>query len=741
MPWMVFGENKRYFRSKIVLFLFAQVLFVSLAPGQELDWQTAIYAEDNWKYLEGNSAPPAGWETAEFDDTTWSNGAGSIGYGDEDDETIIDRVTSLYMRRSFSVADLTAVNDMVFHADYDDGFVAYLNGVEIARANLEGNPPAHDASTPVFREALMYEGGLPETFIVDSLIWHGVLQEGENVLAIQTNNYEGLVSSDMTTLYWLSFNLEEPDVSYGPTPAWFTATNIPLSTPLPIVIIDTQGEYIPDEPSIPGMMSVIWNGEGNINQVSDPPLELHTPMEIERRGQTSQSLFPKNGYAIETKDANGEDADVSFLNFPEEEDWILHGPYSDKTLIRNTLALEMARSMNQYASRTRAVELVINGQYEGLYIMMEKIKRDENRVDIAKLREEDISGDELTGGYVFKLDKGTVDWYSQFDMVNNPGQRLRFQFVSPNRNNIQPEQAAYIQSYVDSFERAMIFPEIPFGGKRYDEYIDVTSFADHFIISELTKNVDAYRISTYMYKDKDSVDPLIKAGPVWDFNLAFGNANYCNSDTDYDWVYDEHCGIFNPFWWERLFGDETFVNTVKCRWLELRESVFSDDNLNAMINAAVAEVQPAVERNNARWPVLGNYIWPNAVVLDSYEEEVEYLRSFLLNRSYWMDDNIFGACLPTKTATSSTVISFQLWPNPTKEKLTILSPRADEVEQIRIIDAIGRDYSLAASYFNYDGNQHLTVNLNNLNLKAGAYHIQLLIENRVVGTQRLVLLP
>ncbi len=702
-------------------------------------WETVVQADTDWQYLTGEEEPPVNWNEADFAATSWPTGQGGIGYGDGDDNTVISPTESLYMRRQFTIIDKSKVSAIFFHADYDDGFVAYLNGIEIARANVEGSPPTHDTWATGLREARMYDGGLPVAFHLSSEQLEEILQEGQNVLAIQTHNFDGLASSDMTTLYWLSLGINDASNDYGPTPDWFFDGS--FSTPLPIVTINTGGEYIPDEPAIEGEMGIIWNDEGSLNSSIDVPNEFFGNIEIERRGQTSLDLFPKNGFAIETKDADWEDMDVSFLGFPEEEDWILHGPYSDKSLIRNVLAMQLARSVGQYASRTRLVELIINEQYEGVYVLMERIKRDNERVDIARLREEDISGDQLTGGYIFKLDKGPIDWFSQFDMVSNPGQKLRFQYVYPSRSSIQPEQEAYIQSYVDSFELAMIFPGIPYGGKYYDEYIDIGSFAEHFLLSELTKNVDAYRISSYYYKDKDSNGGLLKAGPVWDFNLAFGNANYCNSETAHSWVYDEHCGIFNPFWWEQMFTDEAFVNTANCRWQEWRNGPLSLDTIFAFIDEKAELLEPVVDRNFQRWPVLGEYVWPNANISNTYEGEINFLKSFIAARIGWMDDNMLGNCLSSPTSEEGQETNFTLSPNPTRNELfvTLNNLPVGEIT-ISATDLLGRRIWSRQYYADGARAQVFQINTDDWAVRSGLCYLSLEVEGKLPQVRPIVLM-
>ena len=161
---------------------------------------------------------------------------------------------------------------------------------------------------------------------------------------------------------------------------------IAVEDKLPLFSITTDnGEEIINEPKIDAQMTLTEKGtvtyEGRIG--------------IEIRGSTSQ-MFPKKSFSLETRDADGNGTDVSLLGFPEEEDWILHGPYSDKSLIRNMLNYDLSRDMGMYASRTQLVELNINEAYSGVYVFMEKLKRDKNRIDINKLKDDENSGEDLT---------------------------------------------------------------------------------------------------------------------------------------------------------------------------------------------------------------------------------------------------------------------------------------------------------------------------------------------------------
>jgi hypothetical protein len=681
-------------------------------------WETVVYAEDTWRYFVGTSEPPATWNELNFDDSGWLTGPGSIGYGDGDDQTIISPTESLYMRRSFTLVDRTVIEEIIFNADFDDGFVAYLNGTEIARANMDGSPPTYNSWATALREAEMYNGGTPAGYTLDPNSFAPLLVDGENVLAIQTHNYEGLVSSDMTTLYWLSLGIADQSANYGPTPEWFNAPvpSAPFTSYLPILTIDTYGMDIPNDPKINAELGIIWQGEGIENSSTDSPNEFLGSIAIEKRGQSSL-WFPKTGYGFETRDVLGQDLDTAFLNFPAEEDWILHGPYSDKSLMRNVLAMEIANRMGQYASRTRFIELVINGSYEGVYVLMERIKRDKNRVDVATLNPEDLFGDELTGGYVIKIDKDQPDWYSQYAVVNAPDRYIGYQYVSPNRDKIQPAQASYIQQFMRDFEDALRNPNTSYKGKFYDEYMDLTSFADHFIISEITRNVDAYRLSTYMHKDKDSNGGLLKMGPVWDYNLGFGNADYCLGQSTAGWIYYEYCDSGNPFWWETLMARTEFWDMTKCRWDEFRAGPLSTEALFAFIDSKVLELQGAQERNFVRWPILDQYVWPNAVVTGSFAGEIAYLKQFLSARLNWMDNNIFGECVVTDL-TENLTESVRVFPNPSSEVFQIVLPTSmNRVIKLEIVDMTGKVYQ---PQWTTDKTQ-ISVDHRALGLKAGAY--------------------
>jgi len=433
---------------------------------------------------------------------------------------------------------------------------------------------------------------------------------------------------------WSLFFTDEV-INPEPNPIQFDESNLPL------VFIDAYGQPIPDDPKINALIQVIDNGPGQMNQVNGAfTFEHH--IGIETRGNSSQ-MFPKKGMGFEMWDITGTDVDTTFLGMPSENDWILFASFSDKSLMNNVLNMHIARSMGHYASRTRFCEVFINGDYRGVYVGMEKIKRNKNRVDIAKLLPTDNAGDELTGGYIFKIDKNwDGGWTSQFNLPN--GDPAEYQYVYPKAANITPQQAGYLQAFFDSVEVALHTSDFHHpSGVRYDELLDLESFADYFIINEFSKNIDGFRLSSFFNKDKNSKGGKLKAGPAWDYDLSFGNADYCDGQDDEGWYHQSSCATAMPNMWNRLLLDSVFTNVLKCRWNHHREELITTQYLNAWTDSVANHLSDAQERNFIRWPVLGSYVWPNPSPIPAdYAGEILELQNFMAGRITWLDANMPG---------------------------------------------------------------------------------------------------
>jgi len=417
------------------------------------------------------------------------------------------------------------------------------------------------------------------------------------------------------------------------------------SSNLPIVIIDTNGETIPDSPKITAKLGIIWNGDGQTNSITDSLNNYDGDITIELRGATSQG-FPKKQYAFETVDSLGENNNVSLMGMPRENDWILHAPYSDKSLMRNVLEYRLARNFGWYASRTKYCELILNGEYRGVYILMEKIKRDKYRIDIAKLKPEEIMGDDLTGGYIIKIDKNVGEdnggWRSAYPANVNLVEKIFYQYHYPKFSDIAEEQKEYIKGYISEFESVMDSPSFDDALSGYPKYIDVESFIDYLILTEISHNVDGYRLSTFLHKDKDSNGGKLKMGPVWDYNIAYGNVTYDNGFSTAGWYVLSPKNNTNniPFWWRKLLEDKRFISKLEQRWFDLRKLELADIKILNLIDSIATELQDAQIRNFERWDILGKYIWPNYFIGATYQEEITYLKDWVLDRMAWMDKNI-----------------------------------------------------------------------------------------------------
>ena len=473
-----------------------------------------------------------------------------------------------------------------------------------------------------------------------------------------------------------------------------------FSSSLPLLLIDTEGRQIVDEPKVIARLTIVDNGDGERNRPGDAPTGYEGFIGIELRGSSSQTLFPKKGFGFETRDADGEDLDASLLGLPEEEDWVLHGPYSDKSLIRNALSYHLAGEIMNYAPRTRLVELLVNGDYRGVYLLTEKIKRDKHRVDVSKLTEEDNSGDQLTGGYLLKLDKSTGEqvgdnlllFDSKYGSNLSNGKPVRILYDYPEPEDITASQRTYIQDFIHNFEDRLAGPNFTDPVAGYRPLVDLQNFVDFMIVNEVARNVDGYRLSTWMYKDKDSKGGKLHTGPVWDFNLAFGNANYCEGDNTTGWAYDFNRVCpgdfwFVPFWWERMREDPAFRNLWRDRWEELRAGPLSDARLDVVVDSLVNELGDAADRNFTRWPVLGTPVWPNAFVGSDYASELDYLRGWIDDRMAWLD----GATQTTTPLRAvPDVATVALAPNPTIGTVQLLVDPTARIEHTYLYDGFGR---------------------------------------------------
>lgn len=660
----------------------------NFAKAQSIDhWESAIYNTDTWSYYIGDDQVPNSWNAQTFDATSWATGSGGFGYGDNDDNTTTAQTTSIFIRKEFNISSISSITSAILHADYDDGFVAYLNGTEIARGNMAGNPPAYDALATDIREAELYQGGLPQEYMMEPALWNSLITNGANTLAIQIHN-RSATSSDMSSNFFLSLSINNTSRLYRTTPSWFVAPPV-TSSSLPLIIITTENSTeIQDDPKVFAKMGIVDNGPGNMNNLTDPYNGYNGTIGIEIRGASSQS-FPKKNYGLETRNTDGSNNNVSLLGMPAENDWVLHGPYSDKSLLRNSLAYHMGTSTGKYTPRTRLCELYINDNYRGIYMLTERIKRDKNRVDIASLKPEDLSGEELTGGYILQIDRddesSNIDgWYSGSSPTKF------YSYHDPKAEDLEAVQREYLKTYLTSFEEDMESTDYYW---KYKSYVDVPSWIDYFLVTEMGKHIDAYKLSFYMHKKKSTNGGKLHFGPLWDFNLGFGNFNFVCSPEPEGWTYEFQgtCDNSHPFWVKKLTDIPEVSDQINCRWNQLRNGPLHIDSLMQYIDARIAEMGDAPSRNFERWNILGQYVWPNDFVGDTYEEEVDFLKTWLTTRLTWMDNNMLGECTITSTDNPKTTYkATSIFPNPAQHSFFLeINASQFDAGSIQIINNMG----------------------------------------------------
>ncbi len=413
----------------------------------------------------------------------------------------------------------------------------------------------------------------------------------------------------------------------------------PFSSNLPIIKINAHGNVILNDPKIEADFAVIDNGTGVRNFVTDTNYAFVGKIMTELQGYSGPS-YPKKNYDFYTINADSSKLDTSLLGMPTEHDWILKGEYTDPSLMANSLTYEMSRRMGVYAPRTNYCEVTVDGEYVGVYSLTEKVKRDDNRVDIAKLNPQDTDGLHLTGGYIIEMNINgdPPAWTSAYAPINNATCTFNVEFkeVYPKQDEIQPQQHNYIKNYVDSFELALQNDSLD--PNTWRNLASEKSFINFQIIDEFSANYDSYGRSTYMYKEKGG---KLHIGPPWDYDRAY------HTGTENGWVWEiTHPYWPFPFWWSKMNSDSVYLKKLYCRWTELRMNVLSDDSFNMLIDSTAALLQESAARNYQLWGGVANY-----------SDAVTDLKNFVAARLAWMDANIFptGEVIPTLSLSDTTI--------------------------------------------------------------------------------------
>jgi hypothetical protein len=465
---------------------------------------------------------------------------------------------------------------------------------------------------------------------------------------------------------------------------------------LPIVIINTDaGVDIPDSPRAMGTMTIIYRGEGLRNFLTDQNTPAYVNykgrISIEIRGSASQVL-PKKQYGFSTlKEDNITEDNTKLLGLPSDNDWILNGFGFEPALMRDYICYNLSRRIGEYASRTVYCEVVLNGTYNGIYLLEEKIKQGSNRVDVAKMEKIDNTFPKITGGYIIKADKTTGGDPVFFTMSSYIGVNdVAFINEYPKPENISASQKTYIKNVFDLLSYRMSTGNSSLLGG-FPSVIDVPSFVDYMIINELGSNSDAYQYSTFFHKDRNG---KLRAGPIWDLNLTFGYDlsiwGYDRSKTN-NWQFSNGDNEGARFWRDLFFNPEFKCQLYK-RWTELTKpghplNYFS---IAALIDSTTAKITEAAERDNLRWYNVYDF---------DLQREATKIKDFLAIRIPFMTQGISPASNCPDIVSPPLVITKIMY-HPDS---TMLFPGSESQEFIEIKNTGTQTVDLTGVYFSGTG--------------------------------------
>ncbi|MFH1532399.1 MAG: CotH kinase family protein [Pseudomonadota bacterium] len=436
-------------------------------------------------------------------------------------------------------------------------------------------------------------GNVPYSGAIDNLV-ATYSHNGSAVLVGSLTQTSGTSHNDFSHVVTYSvISLDGKQASYDVRVRYFTG--------LPIFYIDTNGVAI---------NSKVYYTEGNASifgglDYEDSPI---ADMEIRGRGHSTWGVHPKKPYQLNYDDK------TEVLGMPEDKKWIFLAEYSDKTMMRTTIAFEMGYISNlDWTPESHFAEVFLNNEYNGTYNIAQKVEETDNRVDL---------GD---AGYLLEIEN--INHIEAGDVYFYTGSFL-IKIKEPDLTEGSDEYL-YIEEYINEFEAVLMGDDFANPITGYASYIDMDSFVDWYLINEITKEVDSKSYSSIYLTAIPG--EKIKMGPLWDFDLSFGNVNYAASQ------YPEGFWIKDNPWYSRLFQDPDFVTQVKSRFTYFMDN---KDYILDKMDFYADYLSLAQEENNAKWNTIGIYVWPNPVVYDTYEEEVVHLKTWYIERMDWLDTAI-----------------------------------------------------------------------------------------------------
>jgi CotH kinase protein/Chitobiase/beta-hexosaminidase C-terminal domain len=407
---------------------------------------------------------------------------------------------------------------------------------------------------------------------------------------------------------------------------------------LPLVLLDAYGGGKPAR-DYKDVAVMVMDKKNSVASLAQQPA-VATRGGFHLRGQSSAN-FAKAPYRLEFWNNENKDADFPVLGMPADSDWVLRGPFPDKTLIRDALAYSLGRDMGLRAPRFAFVEVYLNldaqpmaaDDYQGVYLLLETLKNSPDRLNLQKLKKTDLTEPAVTGGYLMQFNAmATEPPTLTCTKKGNAACWKDLEVKVP--DELQPEQQAWITGYVQKFHDALrsANPSDPTTG--YPAYIDVNSWVDRIVHNELGREPDAYIRSTAFFKDRGG---KLVAGPLWDYDIGYGAWTGFGGATTTGWQFQS--GATTTDWFIKLMQDPSFAAKAKARWESLRTGILSDAQLSARVTALSAPLANAAQRNFTKWPNLNtaNVGGFQTQVSQTWQQQLDILRDWLTKRAAWLD--------------------------------------------------------------------------------------------------------
>ena len=386
----------------------------------------------------------------------------------------------------------------------------------------------------------------------------------------------------------------------------------------------------------------------------------------------------------------------------------------------------------------------VNGAYQGIYVFGEKIKRDDGRVNIAKLTPDETTGEPLTGGYIFKVDywDGYNSWQSPYHPIGHQNFDVHYVYYYPQPEDLNDQQFEYIKDYVTEFESKLYSPFIHDSSAGYYPYMNTASFIDYFIVNEVARNNDGFKKSFYFFKDRDGSDKRINCGPVWDFDWAWKNIAECSIFANTDgsgWAYkvnDCYPDVNSPGWHIRLLQDTIFANELHCRWELFRNHILHTDTLMKWVDDNAAYLWQAQQRHYTKWPILGLNVGTPVVgyIPTTFQGEINDFKNWIRLRLNWLDANMPGNCFNvTQNELLIRKPELLAFPNPASDHVFIELPAQNRNAVIRVYTLAG---NLLQIPFTFDGN---LFRLDVQQLPVGIYYARITDSNHVSSNVKLII--